>query len=78
MSEVMENKSDMENVNDEFCNSKLGKKFEKLHSNEWTDLSDWLEENVEITEQNRMRSLSDLLKVQFYCDSYPEPNTNTN
>lgn len=45
MANLLENKGDLENINDEFANKKLAKRFQNLYENNWTELADWLDEN---------------------------------
>lgn len=66
MANILETKGVLENVNDEFSNTKLAKKFEKLCDNKWTDLSEWFDEyNSDLSELNRVKALSTLMKVSF-------------
>ncbi|XP_060563677.1 uncharacterized protein LOC132723032 isoform X2 [Ruditapes philippinarum] len=68
MASVLETSGALENVNDEYSNTKLAKLFEKLYDNQWVKLSEWLEENnSDLSELERVKALSTLMK-----DAYEE------
>jgi hypothetical protein len=73
MASVLETSGALENVNDEYSNTKLAKLFEKLYDNQWVKLSEWLEENnSDLSELERVKALSTLMKVyhtNFYIIS---------
>lgn len=66
MADILEKKGDLENVNDEFANTKLAKTFEALYDKKWTCLSEWLDDNCpKIDELIRIKNLTKLCKVNF-------------
>ncbi|XP_045166466.2 uncharacterized protein LOC123529932 isoform X2 [Mercenaria mercenaria] len=66
MANILETKGDLENVNDEFANTKLAKTFEKLYDNKWTELSEWFDENTpDLNELERIKSITGLMKNAY-------------
>jgi hypothetical protein len=64
MASVLETSGALENVNDEYSNTKLAKMFKKLNDNQWVELSEWFEENnSDLSELERVKALSTLMKV---------------
>lgn len=67
MAGVLEDSGNLENINDQYANTRLAKRFEDLYDIQWTKLSEWLEENIEdMTELVRIKHLTSLMKV-FKC-----------
>ncbi|KAL4226808.1 hypothetical protein ACF0H5_014786 [Mactra antiquata] len=73
MADIMETKSDLENNTDEYANIPLGKKFEQLYTTEWCDLSEWLEENTNLSELDRIKTVTKVSKEAYYlCEKVAE------
>ncbi|XP_060563679.1 uncharacterized protein LOC132723034 [Ruditapes philippinarum] len=67
MAGVLEVSGNLENINDQYSNTKLAKRFEDLYGNQWADLSEWLQENIEhVTELDRIKTLTCLMKLSYY------------
>lgn len=71
MADVFDAKVKLENINDEFSNTKLAKRFESLYSNKWPSLTEWLSDNIEeINEINMIKHLTSLMKVYTFRFSF--------
>ncbi|KAL4226807.1 hypothetical protein ACF0H5_014785 [Mactra antiquata] len=63
MVSVFNERSDFENINDEFSNTRLSKRFRHVYDNAWTDLSEWIEDNIpDLEEIDRISKLTFLMK----------------
>ncbi|XP_045165113.2 uncharacterized protein LOC123529012 isoform X2 [Mercenaria mercenaria] len=66
MADVFESKGELENVNDEFSNTKLAKRFEGIYNYSWTSLTEWFDDNIaELDELNRIKHLTALMKKAY-------------
>ncbi|XP_045167305.2 uncharacterized protein LOC123530591 isoform X2 [Mercenaria mercenaria] len=64
MAGVLELSGNLENVNDKFANTKLSKRFQDLYDRQWTELSEWLQENVQdMTEIQQIKFITSMMKL---------------
>lgn len=74
MTRLLEKSGHLENINDEFSNMRLAKKFEELSNRQWVDASQWLYEAVpEMSELDRISFLKALMvKAYELCEDMAE------